>query len=79
VAAIAHTPRTFAFRYRSPEHWVDVFRRFYGPTHTAFLALDAEGQASLEAALLALLRSHDVGGGRGLVVPGQYLETVITT
>jgi ubiquinone/menaquinone biosynthesis C-methylase UbiE len=74
---IEHTGRRFAFRYRSPEHWVDVFRRFYGPTYTAFLALDADRQASLEADLLALLRSESLGG-EGLVVPGEYLETVIT-
>jgi len=75
---IEHTTRTFAFRYRSPEHWVEVFRNFYGPTHMAFLALDADGQAALEADLVALLRSQDLGGGNGLVVPGEYLETVIT-
>jgi hypothetical protein len=78
AAKIEHTTRMFAFRYRSPEHWVEVFRNFYGPTHTAFLALDAEGQARLEAGLVALLRSHDLGGGGGLLVPGEYLETVIT-
>jgi SAM-dependent methyltransferase len=78
AARIEHTTRMFAFRYRSPEHWVEVFRTFYGPTHTAFLALDADGQAALEADLLALLRSQDVGGGDGLLVPGEYLETVIT-
>ena len=78
AAKIEHTTRMFAFRYRSPEHWVEVFRTFYGPTHTAFLALDADGQAGLEADLLALLRSQDLGGGDGLLVPGEYLETVIT-
>lgn len=78
VTSIEHTTRMFAFRYRSPEHWVQVFRNFYGPTHTAFLALDVDGQAELEADLLVLLRSLDQGGGHGLVVPGEYLETVIT-
>jgi SAM-dependent methyltransferase len=78
AASIEHTTRTFAFRYRSPQHWVEVFRNFYGPTYTAFLALDPNGQAALEDDLLALLRSQDVGGGDGLVVPGEYLETVIT-
>jgi ubiquinone/menaquinone biosynthesis C-methylase UbiE len=78
VAKIEHTPRTFAFRYKSAEHFVDVFRTFYGPTHKAFLALDPAGQAALEADLLALLRSADRGGAGGLVVPGEYLETVIT-
>jgi SAM-dependent methyltransferase len=75
---IEHTTRTFAFRYRSPGHWVETFRTYYGPTLNAFLALDADGQAALEADLVALLRSRDVGGGNGLVVPGEYLETVIT-
>ncbi len=78
AAAIEHSTRMFAFRYKSAEHWVEVFRNFYGPTHTAFLTLDASGQAALEADLLALLRSQDLGGSDGLVVPGEYLETVIT-
>ena len=78
AAKIEHTTRIFAFRYRSPAHWVEVFRSFYGPTRTAFLALDADGQAALEADLVALLRSQDLGGGNGLLVPGEYLETVIT-
>lgn len=78
AAKIEHTTRTFAFRYRSPEHWVDIFRRYYGPTYTAFRSLDPGRQAALEAELIALLRSEDAGGGHGLVVPGEYLETVIT-
>ncbi|HEV8392655.1 MAG TPA: class I SAM-dependent methyltransferase [Vicinamibacterales bacterium] len=78
AATIEHTPRFFSFRYKSPEHFVDVFRTFYGPTHKAFAALDAAGQAALEADLLALLRGADRGGEAGLVVPAEYLETVIT-
>jgi SAM-dependent methyltransferase len=78
AAAILHTTRMFAFRYRSAEHWVEVFRTFYGPIHAAFLALDPDGQAALEADLIALLRSQDLGSGDGLLVPGEYLETVIT-
>lgn len=75
---IEHTTRMFAFRYRSPEHWVETFRNFYGPVHKAFIALDADRQAALESDLIALLRSLDLGGGTGLVVQGEYLETVIT-
>lgn len=75
---IEHTARIFAFRYRSAEHWVDVFRTYYGPVHKAFLALDERRQAALEADLIALLRSLNRGGAAGLVVPGEYLETVIT-
>ena len=78
AATIAHTARHFAFRYRSPEHWVDVFRAYYGPVHKAFAALEADRQAALEEELIALLRQADRGGAAGLVVPAEYLETVIT-
>jgi ubiquinone/menaquinone biosynthesis C-methylase UbiE len=78
AASIEHTVRDFAFRYRSAEHFVEVFRTFYGPVHKAFASLDAAGQAALEADLIAVLRDADRGGGGGLVVPAEYLETVIT-
>lgn len=46
--AVIHTQsRSFAFRYLSPQHWLDVFRTWYGPTQKAFLALDEAGQQAL--------------------------------
>ena len=78
ASAITHTPRYFTFRYRSPEHWVEVFRTYYGPVHKAFAALDANGQKAFEADLIKLLREADRGGAAGLVVSSEYLETVIT-
>jgi hypothetical protein len=44
----------------------------------AFAGLDALGQAALEADLIALLRRLNRGGANGVVVPGEYLETVMT-
>ena len=78
ASAINHTVRDFAFRYESPEHFVEVFRTFYGPVHKAFGALDANGKAALETDLLTLLRSSARKSAAGLVVPGEYLETVVT-
>lgn len=72
------TKQVFNFRYRSAEHWLEVFRTYYGPTHRAFAALDAGGQAALAADLMALLARFDRGGSAGLVVPSDYLEVVIT-
>ena len=77
AATIDHVTRAFTFRYRSPEHFVDVFRRFYGPVHQAFAVLDAYSQAALEDELKGLLRSVNFGGPTSLVVRGEYLETVI--
>ena len=78
AASIEHTVRHFNFRYESPAHWIDVFRTFYGPVHKAFASLEADRQAALEADLIALLQNANHGGETGLVVPAEYLETVIT-
>lgn len=70
--------KTFLFRYESAAHWIQVFRDYYGPTHKAFAALAPEGQARLEADLHQLLARLNLGGARSLVVPGEYLEAVLT-
>jgi SAM-dependent methyltransferase len=70
--------RNFNFRYRSAEHWIEIFRDFYGPTHKAFASLDQPNQARLTADLISLLEGLNTGGSNSLVVPGEYLEVVIT-
>jgi SAM-dependent methyltransferase len=70
--------RIFTFRYRSPAHWLEMFRSFYGPIHRAFASLDAPGQAALEADLLALLAQWNTAGSGSLVVPAEYLEAVLS-
>ena len=75
---IRTTRKMYVFRYRSPEHWVEIFRTFYGPTHKAFAALDEAGQHALHAALIEFLRGRNTDGGNTLVIPGEYLEVVIT-
>jgi ubiquinone/menaquinone biosynthesis C-methylase UbiE len=69
--------REFAFRYRSPMHWIEVFRTYYGPLTKAFGAIDAEGQAALTRELLALLERRNRSRDRTLVLQSQYLEIVI--
>ena len=55
-----------------------MFRAYYGPVAQGVCSIDADGQKALEADLLTLLRKSDTGGTGGLVVPAEYLETVIT-
>jgi ubiquinone/menaquinone biosynthesis C-methylase UbiE len=68
----------FNFRYKSADHWLEVFRTYYGPTHKAFASLDAAKAEALEADIRVLIASLDVGGKHGLVIPSEYLEAVIT-
>jgi ubiquinone/menaquinone biosynthesis C-methylase UbiE len=70
--------RTYVFRYRSAEHFVEFFRTYYGPTLKAFAALDEPRQQALHASLVELLRRENQNGGSALVVPAEYLEVVIT-
>jgi ubiquinone/menaquinone biosynthesis C-methylase UbiE len=77
AADIRCVRRMFNFRYASPQHWVQIFRDFYGPVHKAFAALDAVGRERLEEDLVELLRRLNVAGPGSLVVPGEYLEVVI--
>jgi ubiquinone/menaquinone biosynthesis C-methylase UbiE len=75
---IAVTPRQFNFRYRSAGHFVEVFRSWYGPVHKAFAALPSERGAELERELTELLDGLNTAGPGALVVPGEYLEVVVT-
>ncbi|HUN57490.1 MAG TPA: class I SAM-dependent methyltransferase [Candidatus Binataceae bacterium] len=75
---VAAQGKNFVFRYKSPGHWVEIFRSYYGPIVKAFAALDAKSRGALEADLYALLNKYNVTGDGTLVIPGEYLEVVIT-
>jgi ubiquinone/menaquinone biosynthesis C-methylase UbiE len=70
--------RTFTFRYKSPQHWLDVFRNYYGPVLKAYAALDASGQAALTADMIALVSRFNRSLDETMVVAGDYLEVVVT-
>jgi ubiquinone/menaquinone biosynthesis C-methylase UbiE len=76
ISSLQITRRQYVFRYRSAEHWLEVFRTYYGPMTRTFAALPAEGQAALTADLLDLARRHNRAGDRGLAAPSDYLEVV---
>jgi hypothetical protein len=71
------TRREFCFRYRPAEHFVDVFRAWHGPVHTAFAVLPEDGAAALERDLIELLERSNTADG-SLVIPSEYLEVIAT-
>jgi ubiquinone/menaquinone biosynthesis C-methylase UbiE len=70
--------RHFVFRYRSPEHFLEIFRTYYGPVLKAFAALDTGKQDSLKRDILALIATLNRSGDDTMVVPSEYLEVVVT-
>ena len=77
-AVVAAASKTFVFRYKSPRHWVEFFRQYYGPVLKTFAALDPEARVGLEADLYALIDRFNATRDGTLVVPSEYLEAVIT-
>jgi len=78
AASIKTEPRHFVFRYRSPEHFLDVFKTYYGPMLKAFAALDGGGQQGLRRDLIALIDSMNRAQDGSMVLPSEYLEIVIS-
>lgn len=77
AVSIQAQPRHFAFRYRSPEHFLDVFKTYYGPTLKAFAALDESKQRGLHDDLIALIGRLNTADDGTIVVPSEYLQVVI--
>lgn len=67
----------FVFRYRSPQHWFDTFRTYYGPMQKAFMAVGADKQASFSADVFKLVQHFNRATDGSMVVPSEYLEVVL--
>jgi ubiquinone/menaquinone biosynthesis C-methylase UbiE len=78
ASKVAAEPRHFIFRYRSPQHFLDTFRAYYGPAHKAFEALDAPGRKALADDIIDLVGRFNRSGDATVVVPSEYLEVIVT-
>jgi ubiquinone/menaquinone biosynthesis C-methylase UbiE len=78
AASIVATERQFMLRYKSAEHWLEVFKTFYGPVLKAYALLGPYEQEALTRDIFALIERFNRPGERTMVVPSEYLEVVIT-
>jgi ubiquinone/menaquinone biosynthesis C-methylase UbiE len=78
ASSLESAPRNFVFRYRSPEHWLDIFKRYYGPVLKTFAALEPGAQSALQHDVLALVDRFNRASDGSMVVPSEYLEIAIT-
>jgi SAM-dependent methyltransferase len=77
ASAIRADVKEFMFRYRSDDHWIDIFRTYYGPVLKTFEALDTDAQRALTADLKTLIAHFNMARDGTMVVPGEYLQAVI--
>ena len=79
IATLETVRKNFVFRYRTPQHWLDTFRTYYGPVQKAFNAVGAAREEALAADLIRLVQQFNRAGDGAMVLPSEYLEVVIRT
>ena len=79
IATLETVRKNFVFRYRTPQHWLDTFRTYYGPVQKAFNAVGATREEALAADLIRLVQQFNREGDGAMVLPSEYLEIVIRT
>jgi SAM-dependent methyltransferase len=62
--------------FRSPEHGVEVFEQYFGPTRATLERLDPPSRPKLLDALLGLFREENTATDGTLILPLDYLEVV---
>lgn len=64
---------------KGPENFIEVFRRFYGPTMNAFDAAEHTGRAGeLHHQLLDLTRAQNKSTDDGVLIPATFLRVTVT-
>jgi ubiquinone/menaquinone biosynthesis C-methylase UbiE len=64
--------------FRSPDHYLDFFRTYFGPIKTAFERVGPEGEGALADDLRELMESENTAGDRALVLEPEYLRVIAT-
>src|SRR5262245_36683359 len=77
AARLQVTSREFVFRYQSADHWIDVFRNWYGPVHRAFAALSDEEGHAVHRDLVTLIHAFNRSSDSTAVIPSEYVEVAI--
>jgi len=69
--------KEFMFRYRSDDHWIDVFKTYYGPVLRTFETLNPGQRNALTGDLKNLIAQFNMASDGTMIVPGEYLQVVV--
>jgi ubiquinone/menaquinone biosynthesis C-methylase UbiE len=75
VREIQVVPRTFVFRFTSPEHFADYFREHYGPTLKAFEALGGDAKPLYDD-LVELAARYNTATDGTAKIPSGYVQVL---
>jgi ubiquinone/menaquinone biosynthesis C-methylase UbiE len=60
--------------FRSIDHYLEIFRNYFGPIKLAFERVGPDGEAALEADLREQLGKCNTAGDRAFVIEPEYLQ-----
>lgn len=78
VSEISFQRRPSRQPFFSADHYIDFFRRYFGPIKTAFEKVGPEGEEALTADLRTWLEEQNVAGDKAMVIEPEYLEVIAT-
>jgi ubiquinone/menaquinone biosynthesis C-methylase UbiE len=78
VSAIRFEPRISRQPFRSADHYIEFFRKYFGPTQMAYERVGPEGEEALTNDLRSFLEAANTAGDRALVLEAEYLQLVAT-
>jgi SAM-dependent methyltransferase len=64
--------------FRSPDHYLEFFRTYFGPVKMAFARVGPDGEKALEDDLRGFLEQANTAGERALVMEPEYLQVLAT-
>jgi SAM-dependent methyltransferase len=64
--------------FSSADHYIEHFRKYFGPTQAAYERVGPDGEQALTDDLRAFLESANTAGDRAMVLEAEYLIAVAT-
>jgi SAM-dependent methyltransferase len=64
--------------FRSADHYIELFRTYFGPTQTAYERVGADGEQALTDDLRGFLEAANTAGDRAMVLEAEYLRVIAT-
>lgn len=76
ISDLRITRQTAMQRFRSVDHFLAFFRRWFGPTIAAFERVGPDGEEALADDLRAVVDRYNRAGQRAAVLASAYAEVV---
>jgi SAM-dependent methyltransferase len=77
IADLRLVPRVSTQRFRSVDHFLEFFRRWFGPTIAAFEQVGPEGEEALADDLKSVAAEYNRAGDRAAAIAAKYAEVIV--